>query len=274
VNVAIISLSNEGARVAAQLAGAWALVSENGSVPSPDRLAADIYLHAGVLEMPQVKRFDRIADLTRDIFSRYDALVYVAPVGLVVRAIAPCLEHKTRDPAVVVLDVGARWAVSLLGGHEAGANALAMDVANVLGAEPVISTTTEAVRDLIVGVGCRRGTPAASIVAAVRGALAMTGCDLSRVRMLASADLKADEPGLIEAARELAVPLRLINSDEVRNTPRSFGHSHYVQKLVDLPAVAEPAALLAGSRTRLILPKTVANGVTVAIARENCSSLG
>jgi cobalt-precorrin 5A hydrolase len=44
-----------------------------------------------------------------------------------------------------------------------------------------------------------------------------------------------------------------------------------VQEKVNLPAVAEPAALLAGRRTRLLLPKTVYHGVTVAIARESFS---
>ena len=62
------------------------------------------------------KRFERIIDLTREIFPSYEGLIYVAPSGMVVRAIAPLLTHKTVDPAVVVVDVGGRWAVSLLGG--------------------------------------------------------------------------------------------------------------------------------------------------------------
>ena len=85
-------------------------------------------------------------DLTEQIFASYTGLVYIAPTGVVVRAIAPLLRHKTTDPAVVVVDVGGRWAVSLLSGHEGGANELAVTVANILGAEPVVSTTTEAVK--------------------------------------------------------------------------------------------------------------------------------
>ncbi len=46
-----------------------------------------------------------------------------------------------------------------------------------------------------------------------------------------------------------------------------------VEEKVAVPAVAEPVALLAGRRTELLLPKTIINSVTVAIARENCSSL-
>jgi cobalt-precorrin 5A hydrolase len=259
MKLALISLSDAGARVAARLAAAW-----------PE---CDVFLHAEVTERPQARRFQRIADLTRELFGGYEGLVYVLPTGVAVRAIAPCLQHKTTDPAVVVVDVGGRWAVSLLSGHEGGANELAVAVANVLGAEPVISTTTDAIKDLIVGIGCRRGTASAAIVAAVRGALAAAGCELSRVRLLASADLKADEAGLWEAAHQLGVPLRLIPGDDIRQTVLAFTHSDFVQDKVDLPAVAEPAALLAGRRTRLLLPKQIFHQVTVAIAQEDCTSL-
>jgi cobalt-precorrin 5A hydrolase len=259
MNRAAISLSNEGSRIAAKLAAAWE--------------ACDVFLHAGVAELPQARRFDRLAELSREIFPVYRRLVYIAPIGAVVRAIAPCLRHKTADPAVVAVDVGGRWAVSLLSGHEGGANELAIEVANVLDAEAVISTTTEAVKDLIVGVGCRRGTAGGTIVVAIREALTMARCDLARVRLLASAEIKADEPGLWAAARELGLPLRLVAAEEIRNTVRAFEHSDFVQDKVDLPAVAEPAALLAGRRTRLVLPKQILHGLTVAIARESCMSL-
>jgi cobalt-precorrin 5A hydrolase len=245
VKVAVISLSDAGARVAARLAAA--------------RDGLDVYLHSSVAELPQAPRFERVLELTAELFRACQGLIYVAPVGLVVRALAPCLEHKSTDPAVVVVDVGGRWAVSLLGGHEGGANQLALDVANRL--------------DLIVGVGCRRGIPGPSIVAAIREALAAAGCELARVRLLASADVKAHEPGLWEAARELGLPLRIIAADEIAGSVRSFERSPFVQEMVGLPAVAEPAALLAGRRTRLILPKKALHGVTLAIAREYCPSL-
>ena len=263
-----------GARIAARLAAKLPLWNEEGA-PS----TCEIFLHADVTwAKPQAddgpsgkspRRFERIADLTREVFSRFQGLVYIAPAGVVVRAVAPCLQHKTTDPGVVVVDVGARWAVSLVGGHEGGANALAVAVANVLDAEPVVTTTTEAAKDLIVGVGCRRGTPADDIVAAVHDALAAAHCEPARVRLLATVDLKADEAGLAEAARRLEVPLRCIAGEDIRTTIRAFEHSQLVQEKVDLPAVAEPAALLAGRRTRLLLPKTIIRGVTVAIARED-----
>ncbi len=300
MNVALISLSNAGARIAAHLAAKLPACYAAGQqvLPSPPvgegpgvrggdeetpkflsddayesaRISCEVFLHtvADADAPPEAVRFERIAELTRELFPRFQGLVYIAPLGLVVRAVAPCLQHKTTDPGEVVVDVGARWAVSLVGGHEGGANRLAVAVANVLGAEAVVTTSTEAAKDLIVGVGCRRGTSAEAIVAAVRDALAAAACPLDRVRLLATAEVKADEAGLHEAARQLQVPLRWIADEEIRATRRVFESSPLVQEKVDLPAVAEPAALLAGRRTRLLLPKMIRNGVTVAIAREDC----
>ena len=258
MRIAVITLSDQGARLAARLA--------------PRLGPAETFIHDAVAEFLEATRFARLKDLTREVFANFDGLVYVAPVGAVVRSVVECLEHKTVDPAVVVVDVGGRWAVSLLGGHEGGANELALVVANLLDAEPVITTTTEAAKDLIVGVGCRRGVARETVVAAVREALDRAGCSLESVRLLATADIKADEAGLVEAARELGLPLRLISSAAIRQTRREFQVSALAQERVDLPAVAEPAALLAGRRTRLLLPRQILHGLTVAIAREDCTS--
>ena len=168
------------------------------------------------------------------------------------------------------MDIGGRYAISLLAGHEGGANDLAIEVANIIGGEPVITTTSEARRTVIVGVGCRRGTGRERIAEAVREALRIADVDIADVRLLASADVKKDEASLLAAARELEIPVRFIPAEEIRASTRSFSSSELVKKRLNLPAVAEPAALLAGRRTTLILPKTIIAGVTVALARENC----
>ncbi len=260
MSTAFLTLSEPGARVVRAL------------LPSfPD---AHVFLHASVrADIPGAIRFERIAEAASLIFSQVTGLVFVAPTGVVVRAIAPLIQHKLSDPAVVVLDVGARYAISLLSGHEGGANALALQVANLLGAEPVLTTTSEAVKNLIVGIGCRRNAPASIIVEAVRQALLKVNGRLESVRFLASIDLKRDEVGLLEAATQLGVPLRFIASRDIRACRLDFERSEFVEEKVSVPAVAEPVALLAGRRTELLLPKTIINSVTVAIARENCSSL-
>lgn len=258
MNIAAISLSPEGARLADRLQRAL------------DPL--DCYVHRLVRGHPRATRFTRLADLTARVFTAYERLIFIAPCGAVIRALAPHIRHKTRDPGVVVLDVGGRYAISLLGGHEGGANALAVQIANILGAEPVISTTTEARKTVIVGVGCRKGAPAARIEAAVRQAIERAGVTLADVRWLATAAIKREEHGLWAAARALNLPLRLIAMDAIRHAPVAFATSAFVQKKIGLPAVAEPAALLAGRRTQLLLPRQIVGGVTVAVAREHCTS--
>lgn len=259
MSLAVITLSDAGARMAETLAG----------VLGP----CDVYVHRQVTVQSGANRFASVVELTADIFSKYRGLVFVLPCGVAVRAVAPHVRDKHSDPAVVAVDVGGRWAVSLLGGHEGGANRLAVDVANVLDAEPVISTTTEAARTLVVGVGCRKGIAADQILAAIQSVLEMVGATAADVRLLATADVKREEPGLIEAARRLEIPLRFVASESIRSSTRQFTPSSFVQEKVDLPAVAEPAALLAGRRTQLLVEKQAFQGVTVALARESCTWL-
>ncbi|HEY3373911.1 MAG TPA: cobalt-precorrin 5A hydrolase [Candidatus Aquicultor sp.] len=84
-----------------------------------------------------------LLDAVRDAFARYDALVFVSATGIAVRAIAPHIQAKTTDPAVIVVDDTASFAISLLSGHVGGANALTMRIAGATGAVPVITTATD-----------------------------------------------------------------------------------------------------------------------------------
>ena len=84
-----------------------------------------------------------LKEWTARAFKTSDALVFVGAVGIAVRAIAPHIVHKSTDPAVVVIDEGGNYAVSLLSGHLGGANELARKIAAVTGAEPVITTATD-----------------------------------------------------------------------------------------------------------------------------------
>lgn len=260
MKTAFITLSKQGATLIGMLKEAF-----------PE---ADAYAHKIADVNIQCERFESVVDLTKRIFTKYDGLVYIAPCGAVVRALAGNLDSKKTDPAVVLMDVGGRHAVSLLAGHEGGANDLAVKVANAIGAEPVITTTTEAVKSLIVGVGCKKDKSKEQIEEAITIALDKAGVEPGDIRYFASADIKSGEEGLIQAAKSFGAPIRFIASEEIRNCAREFKESEFVKNKVNLPAVAEPAALLAGRRTSLILRRMKLNGVTVAIARENCSSLG
>lgn len=76
-------------------------------------------------------------------FGQVDGLIYIGAAGIAVRAIAPFLIDKMTDPAVVVLDEQAHFAISLLSGHVGGANELAGLVGELTSAMPVITTGTD-----------------------------------------------------------------------------------------------------------------------------------
>jgi len=80
---------------------------------------------------------------TRKAFSESDALIYIGAIGIAVRAAAPYLRDKHTDPAVVVLDEAGKYSIPILSGHIGGANALAEKAAEIIGAEPIITTATD-----------------------------------------------------------------------------------------------------------------------------------
>ncbi|GGV16885.1 precorrin-3B C(17)-methyltransferase [Streptomyces filipinensis] len=103
-----------------------------------DRLAAAWPDRTRVYEGP-------VGEAVRAAFAQCEQLVCFLATGAVVRLLAPLLGDKAADPGVVCVDEGARFAVSLVGGHGGGANELARAVGEVLGAEPVVTTATDSV---------------------------------------------------------------------------------------------------------------------------------
>ncbi|MBQ1000830.1 precorrin-3B C(17)-methyltransferase [Streptomyces sp. RK62] len=310
--IGLISATAAGAAARDRLAAAW-----------PDRTR--------VYDGP-------VGDAVRRAFGECGQLVCFLATGAVVRLIAPLLDDKTADPGVVCVDEGGRFAVALTGGHGGGANELAYEVGEVLGAEPVVTTATDAVGlpgldtlglpvegdvagvsralldgepvalraevawplpplpagtegaytvrvtdrlveasereavlrppTLVVGVGASRGAPADEVLTLVRDALRDAGLSAASVAELATVDAKAGEPGIVEAAERLGVPL-VTHAPELLATVPVPHPSEAPLAAVGTPSVAEAAALVRGGE--LLVPKRKSERADGSPAMATCA---
>jgi len=77
------------------------------------------------------------------LFTHYDQIIFLVALGGVVRLIAPYLKDKETDPGVIVVDNAAKFVVPVLSGHIGGANEFAIQLAEILGATPVVTTAAD-----------------------------------------------------------------------------------------------------------------------------------
>ncbi|MBF0556615.1 MAG: cobalamin biosynthesis protein, partial [Nitrospirae bacterium] len=260
MDIAVFCITHNGAALAKKIAA---------STP------ADLHVKTGVLTEAEgsakVHTFDSLSAHTASVFNQYGGLVFVMSLGIVNRVIAPLMRNKLEDPAVVTLDEAGRFAVSTLSGHEGGANALTYLISSITGAQPVVTTATDSLRIYTCGVGCVKGAKKEAITAAIAEGCKKAGIATDNLRCLASAWVKRDEQGLLAAASALHlyvrfIPKWMIDMYYERNT--TAVKSDMVFKSIGVYGVSEPSAALSGSSSRLVLPKTIFDGVTVAIARE------
>lgn len=206
-------------------------------------------------------------------FPKASAWVLLMATGIATRYLAGLPRDKRRDPAVVVVDEACRFAIPMLGGHEGGGNALAYRIANLTGALPVITTATEALKPLTLGIGLRRGLGADRIESAVSSALSAAGASISEVREVVTVDIKAREPGLREWLEARSLPLRVFSSAQLADRPLTATPSDWVRSNVGLAGVCEPCALLGSPRGTLLVPKHSHAGVTVAVVADHFTAL-
>lgn len=130
VQTAILSVSKRGAELGQRIK---ALVAPH----------AVCYEKRGRESGGEAIYFDSLKPHMGDIFKTYDQVLCIMALGIVVRMIAPYIEHKSKDPAIVVMDEAGHHTISLLSGHLGGANEWATTIALAIDSDPVITTATD-----------------------------------------------------------------------------------------------------------------------------------
>lgn len=290
------------------------------------------------------QEFSSLSALTSRIFREFDCIVYICACAIAVRMIAPHIRSKITDPAVLVIGDSGEFVIPILSGHLGGANEISRNIANLLGAQAVITTASDCAglfspdvfarhnrliiydmsaakavasdivngdisgvvsdypfgrlpnelrcgtgfrtgivisanadnkpfevtlnlcpRNIVLGIGCRKRTPAETIRRVVETALEMHQIDSRRICAVSSVDVKANEPGLLEFCRNIGVSLQTWSAEELSWIPGDFTSSEFVKKTVGVDNVCERSAV-AASGGRLVFPKYSCSGVTVAAA--------
>jgi precorrin-4 C11-methyltransferase len=100
-----------------------------------------------VLVSTRLNNIESIAAFLESNFAKFDTLIFIGALGICVRSIAPYLKDKKEDPAVINMDDNGNFVQSVVSGHVGGANELTLKVARAIGAQPVITTSSD-VQDL------------------------------------------------------------------------------------------------------------------------------
>lgn len=131
MKTAIISVTRRGALLGQQIRAAY------------EGMDITCYEKEGKESGQMATSFSSMKPLMGEWFATYDRILCIMATGIVVRMIAPYIKHKSEDPAIIVMDEGANFAISLLSGHLGGANEWTHEVATITGATPVVTTATD-----------------------------------------------------------------------------------------------------------------------------------
>lgn len=131
MKIAIISVSDKGRTLALKL---------------KDKLDDDSTVIRCDLYHKNVKNYFPV------LFYEYDAIIAIMASGILIRSIAPLVESKVTDPAVLNIDDNGNFVISTLSGHLGGANELAHKISGLIDATPVITTSTDVNKKLGIDV--------------------------------------------------------------------------------------------------------------------------
>ena len=120
-----------------------------------------------------------------------------------------------------------------------------------------------------LGIGCRRNTAMKDIENLVLQNLDELKINIKAIAGIASVDLKKDEEGLLAFAEKYKLPIKFFTAVELESQQGEFSSSEFVQSIVGVSNVCERSAAAVSGGSKIVLPKTSRNGVTLAIAKKD-----
>ena len=125
-------------------------------------------------------------------------------------------------------------------------------------------------QNIFIGIGCKRGVSKEHIIEKLKYAMDKQNLELSAIKMAGSAWVKSDETGLLEAMKELDIPIKFFEKEEILKVEDLVEErSEFVKNQIGVYGVSEPCAYLASSRKGSFLVKKVKlEGVTISIFEE------
>lgn len=118
---------------------------------------------------------------------------------------------------------------------------------------------------IIIGIGCKRGTSKEKLASTLFSVLEANNISPHSIARIASIDVKKDEEGLLNLAKELDVPIDFYSAEKLSQVEGDFSVSTFVESVVGVSNVCERSCMCHES-TQLIVPKTASDGVTVAVS--------
>ena len=125
-------------------------------------------------------------------------------------------------------------------------------------------------KNIVLGIGCKRNTPKEKIIEKINYVMETQNLEMSSIKRSASAWVKSDEIGLLEAMEELNIPIEFFEKEEILKVENLVEErSEFVKNQIGVYGVSEPCAYLAsGKRGSFLVKKVKLGGVTISIFEE------
>ena len=120
-------------------------------------------------------------------------------------------------------------------------------------------------KDIVLGVGCRRGTSSEKMINFIDKTLIVNDIDIRSVKTVASIDIKSNEKAILDLKDKLNIELKFFTKEEIKKVHNNYEGSDFVEKNVGVRAVSEPVVELLGAE--IIIDKIKFEGITLTIGR-------